>query len=104
MAAAVALKSMLRFVILYHRFVILYHRFVILYHRFVILITLTQFHGPFFSFFVGLCGQRGVVYSLTILTVACTFANSNGGRLHETARGSFGYEMHESYDKMHKLR
>jgi hypothetical protein len=77
MAAAVALKSMLLFVILYHRFVILYHHFVILF-------TLTQFHGRIFSFFVGLCpgrGERGVVYSLTVLTVACTFANYNGGRL-----------------------
>ena len=80
MAAAVELKRMLPFVILYHRFVILYHRFVIL-------ITLKRFHGPFFSFFVGLCpgrGQRGGVYSLMILTVACTFANSNGGQ-HEEA-------------------
>ena len=37
MAAAIELKRMLRFVILYHRFVTWYHRFVILYHRFVIL-------------------------------------------------------------------
>ena len=99
MAAAVALKSMLRFVILYHRFVILYHRFVILYHRFVILFTLTQFHGPFVSLFVGFYPgrrERGVVYSLTIITVACTFANSNGGlctRQHEEAFQVFLFSL-----------
>ena len=56
MAAAVALKSMLRFVILYHRFVILYHRFVILF-------TLTQFHGRIFSFFVALGSFLGFLVS-----------------------------------------
>ena len=90
MAAAVALKSMVRFVILYHGFIILYHGLVILYHGFVILFTLKLFHGRFVSLFVGFYPgrrERGVVYSLTILTVAYTFANSNAGQRHETAGG-----------------
>ena len=88
MVAAVTLKSMLRFVVLYHGFVILYHGLVILYHGFVILFTLKLFHGRFVSLFVGFYPgrrERGVVYSLTIITVTYTLANSNGGRLNETA-------------------
>ena len=99
MVAAVRLKSMLRFVIFNHRFVIFYHRFVIFYHRFVIFFTLTQFHGRIFAFVVGLGpgrGQPGDVYTLTILTVACTFANSNAGQRrerHQTAGVSFVFHL-----------
>ena len=33
----------------------------------------------------GLRRERDLVYSLPIVTVACTFANSNGGRQHMQA-------------------
>ena len=77
MAAAVELKRMLRFVIWYHRFVIWYHK--------------KSFSFDYvYSVPVAVCillapQSAAVVYSLTIITVASTFANSNAGRLHETA-------------------
>ena len=87
MAAVVELKRMLHFVILYHRFVTWYHRFVILFHSFVILYhkTVIFLQLCILCTCFCLCFARAMsaagVYSLTIITVAYTFANSNAGRL-----------------------